>query len=401
MWSNANPMQTGPMFGFAECVVPSHDRTCHDGGTHRISRKLTVSSVILFSQGLGLACGDTKETTGETSSTGSGSESESSSSTGEPMECPPSTLEFTQVSAGPGKTCGVTIDGRIACWGIPEYPPCERFRFVDAGSSNATCGITVDDHVLCWYREESVSFSPKSLTCNKIAVGAGFLCCLGTDHKLECFGSIGGDSLPDLPVPQDIDMAHITAGGYHGCALDFEGVVHCWGDGSTPGGPPPDWQDATNDEGQGRPVPGVYASIDADGAVTCGLHPDGKVDCWGSVDGTLDQIPDGTFEAIAVGFQFACGLRKDGSITCWGANIEGKASPPCGTFVQVDAGMHHACALRSDGSVACWGQNLNGETEPPIDPTRETDSSGSTTAESTSTTTDTSMVVGAQPLFHP
>ena len=344
-----------------------------------------VAAALLHSN---LACGGQKQMVLETSGTETTtSDAESSSSTGDPVECPPpNTLEFVQISAGSDGTCGVTADQRIVCWGTPtsEPIPCEQFRTVQADPVSYICGITTDDRLLCWGEYPALQWVPPSVTCEEIALG-GFVCCLGLDHKVDCFGPIGADALPDLPVPEDLEVVDIAVGSSHGCAIDLDGVVHCWGDGSSPEGPPPDWIGAHGDDGQGRPVPGVYVAIDASDNATCGLHPDGTVDCWGDVEGTLDRVPEVTLETISVGGKFACGLRPDGSIACWGDDFKGRASPPAGAFVQVDAGAAHACALREDGSVVCWGA---GETEPPTSDSAGT--TGSTSGDASSSSTHSS-----------
>ena len=88
----------------------------------------------------------------------------------------------------------------------------------------------------------------------------------------------------------------------------------------------------------------------------CGLQADETVLCWGrNVNGSL-EIPDGyrTLSQISVGLNFSCGLRDDGAIACWGDNGAGQASPPDGSFDEVAAGRSHVCAL-DDGVLICWG----------------------------------------------
>jgi hypothetical protein len=63
-------------------------------------------------------------------------------------------------------------------------------------------------------------------------------------------------------------------------------------------------------------------SIDQGWYHACGVHPDGSVACWGDTDhgGTaiVDDIPDWTFDRVAVGQGGACGLRRNGDLACWG-----------------------------------------------------------------------------------
>ena len=60
--------------------------------------------------------------------------------------------EFASVSAGESHTCGVRMDGSVACWGSNEdsqaTPPEGEFASVSAGSIH-TCGVRVDSSVAC------------------------------------------------------------------------------------------------------------------------------------------------------------------------------------------------------------------------------------------------------------
>ena len=61
--------------------------------------------------------------------------------------------EFVTVSAGGGHTCGVRVDGSVACWGADSLgrttPREGEFTSVSAGNQH-TCGVRVDGSVDCW-----------------------------------------------------------------------------------------------------------------------------------------------------------------------------------------------------------------------------------------------------------
>ncbi|MCY3786201.1 MAG: RCC1 domain-containing protein, partial [bacterium] len=69
---------------------------------------------------------------------------------------------------------------------------------------------------------------------------------------------------------------------------------------------------------------------------------------------------------LSAGRWHTCGLRPDGEVECWGngpggvrnqfdAATEGApTAPPPGPYTQVAAGQWHTCALRPDGRVECW-----------------------------------------------
>ena len=65
--------------------------------------------------------------------------------------------EFASISAGRNHTCGVGIDGSVACWGEDwsgeTSPPDGEFSSVSAGRDH-TCGVKIDGSVACWGSNE-------------------------------------------------------------------------------------------------------------------------------------------------------------------------------------------------------------------------------------------------------
>ena len=104
-----------------------------------------------------------------------------------------------------------------------------------------------------------------------------------------------------------------------------------------------------------------FTQISAGKWHACGLQADGMPLCWGrNISGSLN-IPAGlTLSRISAGLNFTCGLRHDRTIACWGRNDASQASPPNGRFDEISAGRTHACAL-DDDALTCWGEYfLNG-----------------------------------------
>ena len=115
---------------------------------------------------------------------------------------------FSSVSAGFSHTCGVKSDGSVACWGgeevvevprnlptgvgpffrgepIPSYSgqsssPSGSFSSVSAGSSH-TCGVKVDGSVACWGDDSSGSFT-------SVSAGDGHTCGVKTGGSVACWG---------------------------------------------------------------------------------------------------------------------------------------------------------------------------------------------------------------------
>ena len=100
--------------------------------------------------------------------------------------------EFASVSAGGEHTCGVRLDGSVACWGwntLGRTTPREgEFASVSAGHQH-TCGVRLDGSVACW----------------------------GSDRKLQA-------------TPPEGEFASVSAGSDHTCGVRVDGSVACWGD---------------------------------------------------------------------------------------------------------------------------------------------------------------------------
>ncbi len=70
-------------------------------------------------------------------------------------------------------------------------------------------------------------------------------------------------------------------------------------------------------------------------------------------DGRIEP-PDGVFSAIATGSTHSCGLRPDGTVQCWGNNWRGQTNAPDGKFTVTAPGAEHTCGIRADGTIQCW-----------------------------------------------
>jgi hypothetical protein len=117
------------------------------------------------------------------------------------------------------------------------------------------------------------------------------------------------------------------------------------------------------DDQVNTPPPGKFVSISAGNSATCGLRPDGSLECWGE---SFFPLPVGAaFKYKDVSVQTGvCAVRLSGEIDCWGQSPDQNAPPP-GPFERVVAAEDGACALRADKSVACWGRPGHAEYAPP------------------------------------
>ena len=158
---------------------------------------------------------------------------------------------------------------------------------------------------------------------------------------VKCWGSnrhgqLGDGTTTDRALPVNVvgltrDVAAVSAGGLHTCALTMSGWVKCWG---------------ANGKGQL-----------GDGTNTGSLTP---VNASGLTSGVVD---------VSAGSDHSCALTTAGTLKCWGYNGAGKLGDGTDTprnvptdvvgltnkVVLVSAGGNHTCAVTEGGGVKCWG----------------------------------------------
>ncbi|MEM6532538.1 MAG: hypothetical protein AAF654_07935 [Myxococcota bacterium] len=213
--------------------------------------------------------------------------------------------DWTQISLGPERSCGLRADGSAYCWG---------------GSGNTVNG-----------------------------------------EPAAQLHTLNGERVPapDAPVAvaNPAPWTSIAAGNGFACGLDSDGGLTCWGNndsGQLGGGV---------DSGERAPLtpivdPMTWSDIDVGVAANCGIAA-GALYCWGSsgvrssdraTDGSLDvdrSIPTRVGDAddwleVSRGSQATCGVRETspGERTGWclGTAPLGIASPPTKTESPVQVG---------------------------------------------------------------
>ena len=335
---------------------------------------------------------------------------------------PPPPHRFKSISVGPGRTCGLLLDGTPLCWGRRDVDgdgtdaPDEKFVAISASSH--ACALREDGTPVCWdFMEEGEhTCGPKD----------GAIYCRLNDQETPSdtpqstrVGTVATQIVGvtagyfDLTPPAGTKLASLGSGWGYNCGLQEDGTPICWGN---------------NQHGRATPPANErFVSIVTGHDHACGLREDGAVLCWGSDRAHNTWVPKGErFVAISAGADHSCGLREDGSTLCWGDGARSSrlctqrpdgwfrcgyvdrpgyntASPPawerfkslgtggpycalktdgsaaCWTvyqsgltpapererFTTISASPRHACGLREDGTAVCWGWDIFGQSSPP------------------------------------
>jgi len=321
-----------------------------------------------------------------------------------PQDCFNTLYSRKKLSAGSFHTCAITDSGVVKCWGnnkmgqlgVENLPfsniPVEvnlpsKALDISAGGNNGdfiyeghSCAVLDSGQVECW--------------------GANFYGQLGSGcmNMLSCANSSSPVYVEGLPTEE---IASISAGFLHNCALTVSGAVYCWGD------------DSYGQIGYGyrREKASIFefifnfshyelkkeiVKISAGGFHTCfswkyetknllGNHR--KVRCTGYNqygqlgDGSttdsqtlVDVILSPRVVDISAGWYHTCALLDIGTVKCWGNNKYGQLGD--GTTIDsnvpvdveelteviaISAGGWHTCALLGSGGVKCWGANSKGQ----------------------------------------
>ena len=329
------------------------------------------------------------------------------------------------VNCGDGTTCDnagscVPVDlppSALPTWSGPpsREPPGEASgaSIVGLGLGDLhSCALAHAGGVLCWGANESFELGsatrenspvprllPGLINVSSIDSAAGYSCVINGDGTVSCWGLDGHGELGDAasgqsasrPDPQPVmglaGVVQLSTGEGHACALDFNGVVYCWGANARG-----QLGDGTNvDRSVPVKVSGLAAAakeVSAAETHTCARLASGQVQCWGGneygqlgdgmlgEDATTPQPVGGVTDAVELvsGSYHTCVVRKGRNVTCWGRNNRGQLGDgstvdrayPVATAALNDVrdlalGEVHSCSRSENGAVACWGGNDFGQ----------------------------------------
>jgi len=188
-------------------------------------------------------------------------------------------VKWAQLSAGSLTTCGVNDKGATLCWGdpsavghaptgndgVPQGTYAAATAQLSIGGSGHTCLIDATTHeTKCWGSNGSgqvgagfVSGSPNWAVASPTTLAGTFqsftmvatspyshTCAVNTSNDAYCWGNnnwsqLGTGAAPVMYYPTlalvitTLKFTRIAAGHEHTCALTTDGLVACWGNGSS------------------------------------------------------------------------------------------------------------------------------------------------------------------------
>jgi alpha-tubulin suppressor-like RCC1 family protein len=236
----------------------------------------------------------------------------------------------------------------------------------------------------------NINYTPGDVSPNSVfaKIGVGGKVCIFTLAAAHLIADVSGH-VPEAAVK---GLVEVSFGANHGCGLDDDGGVTCWGfhENGELGIGDTSIFGSTNSNLPVR-IPNLtgVTDIEASERFTCAVLQNATAACWGL--NTSGQLGDGTTQGrlvpttvqglsnvvqVTAGWKHACALLGDGTVKCWGFNTSGQlgdgtktqrlspvtvAGLPGGkTVSSIDAGFAYTCALFTDGTAACWGVNGNG-----------------------------------------
>ncbi|KAF5832372.1 regulator of chromosome condensation 1/beta-lactamase-inhibitor protein II [Dunaliella salina] len=296
--------------------------------------------------------------------------------------------EINAISSRGELTCGINAT-RAFCWGVPR-DLADLFNINGSVISMESMEEMVHEAGDAW---RMLEVGP-NFACG-IQLYTDVLYCLGLGSLGQLGNGIKEDSA--FPVCTLPDVATVSVGKNHACAIKLDGSGYCWGKGV-------DYQLGDGvAENSATPVlvpsRGAWLQLVAGDTVTCGVTLNGTLFCWGSsttgllglgssvsVKETPTQLGPPSarvgdeWAGVYTGFQYVCAYTLMGDCYCWGGEGDSffSTSTPTLVFnstvsgyiiVGVSVGSLHACALGLDsqsgvGRVLCWGDNVYGQSLP-------------------------------------
>lgn len=264
---------------------------------------------------------------------------------------PPPEPEWAAVAAAIAHTCGLRLDGTVACWGNNDYgqtdAPPDSFIAI-AAQNWASCGIKAGGEVVCWGGSETFASPPVGPW---VAISCWEYCAVLSATGEVAWWGYGSEDLGAPPAGPFIAMA---SGSQSTCMLRGTGELFCRN------------QDGTDEQ----PLSGTYEQLSIASSLGAAVDNTGMVSVWGESSHGVDFVPRSPFAQISIGQWFGCGVLTTGAADCWGTSWYYWGSettvPPSGVnFTQIAVGEQHACGVTTGGQIECWGYDNYGQSTPP------------------------------------
>ena len=351
-------------------------------------------------------------------------------------------VEASVLSLGIQHSCGILENGSAICWGSDPHgqlgdggssdkytrptnhiisPDGSPFKSIFA-EYHRTCALTFEGHLYCWgYNPNGESGegttntykSPTNLvkiplnrTVENVGMGRDHTCAVLDDSSLMCWGSDSYGTLGNgetetssqyepvyAAIPEGRTVKSVDGGRDNTCILLTDGGVMCWG------------KDHVGQNGDGGTSATTY-SISSNVALpngraavllevgdfhSCVILDNGQVSCWGwnkhgmlgdntTVDShtpSIALLPNGSVAVdLDVGLYHSCAVIDNGSVYCWGHNNKGRLGVGAvygaqflipqhvvgvTDAVDVEVDEVHTCILNRNGTILCWGHNKQGQ----------------------------------------
>ena len=343
---------------------------------------------------------------------------------------PPDGTRVRSVSMGRTHACGISHYGdNVVCWGDKRWgaatPPDGAFKNVSAGEY-ATCGVKIDGSIACWGTEWPadnglLSGIPTDSDFVTVKLG-GFTdsahahaCALDEDGNVTCWGR---DDEGQTTVPANMTFKAIDAGDNTSCGIvqdsdttnqtadENEDTVRCWGTGREHTVTPIDkTRHSIKDFPQTHTVNNAssdltFKEIVTSRPVTCGILDENWVDLRTrplysilqsgySVNNVSKAYPRKADTPYCQGQRSSYHSGPDHSYSAqpWNPSYPshrykryfpsikvipgdiGSNSRDVYTYRGIDTSGFYTCAIRSDGNVVCDGQYAyHAKFPPPVTP---------------------------------
>jgi hypothetical protein len=292
-----------------------------------------------------------------------------------------------------GRSCAVTGDGRVICWGLWSFEEPRRSQrrvreveglrdVIDvAVSEQSACALHGDGRVSCWGPARgdgrALGDGPAFVygLSDTIAIGAatGQMCALRRSGDVVCWGhgmvrgATDGMGVDAVAIPGLDGGRELAVGSRRACALDGQGRVWCWGGVLPPG---PGAAASAGPEMTALPVrifpeEQGFARVAVGGRV-CAARLN---EAWCSAEKGAEHLRlPAAVEQIESTWGSACARLAGGDLFCWGDNTLGRLGDGTmqaheeprrvllpGPARRFGLDSEFGCAELADATVWCWG----------------------------------------------